>query len=77
MCPQDFFQLLRPRLRLMRMIKSPKKESLRPGSMFYTLEDFEAEHQLGDAGLWADVMALQVGGQGGRMGLGWGWVRGR
>ena len=43
----------------MRMIKAPKKAALRPGSAFYTLEDFEAEHALGDARLWADVLALQ------------------
>jgi hypothetical protein len=60
--PQDFFQLLGPRVRLMRMIKAPKKVSLHPGSPFYTVDDFEAEHQLGDPRLWADVMALQVGG---------------
>ncbi|GBF96296.1 DNA polymerase I [Raphidocelis subcapitata] len=56
---KDFFQLLGPHVRLMRMIKAPKKVSLRPGSRFYTLEDFEAEHQLGSPALWADVMALQ------------------
>lgn len=66
--PQDFFQLLGPRVRLLRLIKSPKKTALAPGSPFYTLEDFEAEHALGDAALWADVMALQARKGGGRAG---------
>lgn len=57
---QDFFQLLGPRVRLMRMIKAPKKASLRPGSSYYTSEDFDAEHDLGpgNARLWADALAL-------------------
>ncbi|KAI8476382.1 MAG: PIN domain-like protein [Monoraphidium minutum] len=56
---KDFFQLLCPRVRLLRLIKSPKKAARAPGSPFYTLEDFEAEHGLGAAARWADVMALQ------------------
>jgi hypothetical protein len=58
--PQDFFQVLRPRVRLLRLIKAPKKVAVAPGSIFYTEADFEAEHQLEDARLWADVMALQA-----------------
>lgn len=42
-----------------------------PGSIFYTVEDFEAEHQLGDARLWADVMALEVGRRNGWGGMAW------
>jgi len=56
----------------MRLIKAPKKLSLHPGSPFYTLEDFEAEHQLGDPRLWADVMALQVGARSG-VGVAFAW----
>ncbi|KIY92710.1 DNA polymerase I, partial [Monoraphidium neglectum] len=51
---KDFFQVLRPRVRLLRLIKAPKKVAVAPGSIFYTEADFEAEHQLGDARLWAD-----------------------
>jgi hypothetical protein len=61
-CPQDFFQILRPRIQLLRLLRSATTPW--PNAP-YTLAQFQQEFQLEDAVLWADVQALQ-GGHGGR-----------
>lgn len=55
LAPQDFFQLLSPRVSLLRLTKNSGRTEQ------YTLADFQLDKGLTDARLWADVLALQVG----------------